>query len=294
MRRRFLEKKKDLILNYKRFFPSGDYTFTIPQGCYEIDLFMVGGGGGGGNGYTEAGGGGSGYTKTYKKSNESSGSYNDWVKDGDSIPVMPGQTINIHVGAGGVGGIRTGGRTPMYGNDGGDTIVTIDGIQYIAEGGKAYHGEKASDGYRQCASGGTGATSSGGWGEGHEAGASFSDGVQPPRRHSTSSYPGISQGHTTRDFGEIEFEPNAGGTSGAKGNYGKDLPLRSTGHTEGSGEDGEDYDGSSDTYAHSEGGAGYGGAGGSGGIEERSGYAYGSGKGGKGGDGTVVIRYYNY
>lgn len=101
MRRRFFSKKKDLVLGYKRFFPSGDYTFIVPQGCHEIDLFMVGGGGGGGNGYSGSGGGGSGYTKTYKKSNKSSGSYNDWVKDGDSISVMPGQVISVHVGSGG-------------------------------------------------------------------------------------------------------------------------------------------------------------------------------------------------
>lgn len=295
MRRRFFSRKKDLVLSYKRFFPSGDYTFTVPQGCYEIDLFMVGGGGGGGNGYSNAGGGGSGYTKTYKKSNKSSGSYNDWVKDGDSISVMPGQVISIHVGSGGAGGDRTSGRNPRYGNDGEETIVTVNGIRYIARGGKAYHGEQASDGYRQCASGGTGASNAGGWGREHKAEASFSDGVQPPRRNSTSHYPGISQGHTTRDFGEIEFEPNAGGTSGRKGNYGKDTPLRSTGHTPGSGQDGSDWTGgSSDTYTHSEGGAGYGGAGGAGGVEEHSGNPYGSGKGGKGGDGTVVIRYYSY
>lgn len=293
MRRRLFNKKKKLNFTYCRFFPAGHYTFTVPQGCYEIDLFMVGGGGGGGNGYSEAGGGGSGYTKTYKKSNESSGSYNDWVKDGDSIPVMPGQVINIHVGAGGFGGIKTDGRNPNYGNDGDNTVVSINGTQYIAEGGKAYHGEKADDGYRLCASGGTGASTAGGWGSSYKAGASFSDGVQPPRRHSAAHYSGISQGHTTRDFGEIEFEPNAGGTSGAKGSYGKDSPLRSTGHTAGSGKDGENY-GSFDIYSYSEGGAGYGGAGGSGGVDERSGSAYGSGKGGKGGDGTVIIRYYSY
>lgn len=295
MRRRFFNKRKDLVFTYKRFFPSGDYTFTVPQGCYEIDLFMVGGGAGGGNGYTNAGGGGSGYTKTYKKSNISSGSYNDWVKDGDSIPVIPGDVIRIHVGAGGAGGARTSGMNPVWGNDGESTIVTVNNVRYIANGGKAYRGEVESDGHARCANGGTAATSAGGWGKEYKAGASFSDGVQPPRRSSISQHSGRSQGHTTRDFGEIEFEPNAGGTSGCKGNYGKDLPLRSTGHTSGSGEDGSDWTGgSSDTYTHSEGGAGYGGAGGAGGIEERSSVPYGSGKGGRGGDGTVVIRYYIY
>ena len=107
MRKRFSNKKKELVLNLKEFHPSGDYRFFVPEGCYEMDVFLVGGGAGGGNGYATPAGGGSGYTKTYKKSNESSGSWNDWVKDGDAIKVKPGQEIVIHVGKGGAGGIKT-------------------------------------------------------------------------------------------------------------------------------------------------------------------------------------------
>lgn len=110
MRRRFSNKKKELVLNLKEFHPSGDYRFFVPEGCYEMDVFLVGGGAGGGNGYATPAGGGSGYTKTYKKSNESSGSWNDWVKDGDAIKVKPGQEIVIHVG----------GTSGCYGSEGKD------------------------------------------------------------------------------------------------------------------------------------------------------------------------------
>ena len=56
-------------------------------------MFLVGGGGGSGYNGNAAGAGG-GYTKTFKK--DTTG----W-KDGDAIPVTPGQAIPIIVGAGG-------------------------------------------------------------------------------------------------------------------------------------------------------------------------------------------------
>lgn len=50
MRRRFSNKKKELVLNLKEFHPSGNYRFFVPEGCYEMDVFLVGGGAGGGTG----------------------------------------------------------------------------------------------------------------------------------------------------------------------------------------------------------------------------------------------------
>lgn len=55
MRRRLLQKKnrelEDFII---RFYPAGNYTWTVPSGCREVDVFLVGGGceiyGGGGDG----------------------------------------------------------------------------------------------------------------------------------------------------------------------------------------------------------------------------------------------------
>lgn len=57
MRRRYLEnKEKQLFI--KRFYPAGNYTWTVPDGCEEVDVFLVGGGGGSYN--TRGGGGGLG------------------------------------------------------------------------------------------------------------------------------------------------------------------------------------------------------------------------------------------
>lgn len=191
----FFKQKERISSKFERVSSIRRLSFFVPEGCYEMDVFLVGGGAGGGNGYASPAGGGSGYTKTYKKSNESSGSWNDWVKDGDAIKVKPGQEIVIYVGKGGAGGIKTGGRTPRYGSDGEETYVHFSFEELLyAGGGKAYKGEKHSDGYAICASGGTGASEAGGWGT--TASASFSDGHYPTSKYGT--HPGDSQGHTTR------------------------------------------------------------------------------------------------
>lgn len=65
MRRRFLIKNRELEDFIIRFYPAGNYTWVVPGGCTEVDVFLVGGGGGSGNGS----GAGSGYTKTYKRNN---------------------------------------------------------------------------------------------------------------------------------------------------------------------------------------------------------------------------------
>ena len=96
MRRSMMGRKK-LQLFTKRFYPAGNYTWIVPKGCREVDVFLVGGGGAGHNGS----GGGGGYTKTFKK--DTSG----W-RDGDAISVAPGQSIPITVGKGGIGGYSDG------------------------------------------------------------------------------------------------------------------------------------------------------------------------------------------
>lgn len=63
MLRRSINNKREKQLFIKRFYPAGTYTWTVPAGCEEVDVFLVGGGGGSGNGS----GAGSGYTKTFKK-----------------------------------------------------------------------------------------------------------------------------------------------------------------------------------------------------------------------------------
>lgn len=45
LRRRTMGNKK-LVLFQKRFYPAGNYTWTVPPGCTEVDVFLVGAGGG--------------------------------------------------------------------------------------------------------------------------------------------------------------------------------------------------------------------------------------------------------
>lgn len=47
MRRRFLIKNRELEDFIIRFYPAGNYTWTVPSGCREVDVFLVGGGCGG-------------------------------------------------------------------------------------------------------------------------------------------------------------------------------------------------------------------------------------------------------
>lgn len=55
LRRRTIGSKK-LVFFQKRFYPAGNYTWTVPAGCREVDVFLVGGGGGSGyNGNAAAG-----------------------------------------------------------------------------------------------------------------------------------------------------------------------------------------------------------------------------------------------
>lgn len=88
-------------------------------------MFLVGGGCGGNRGYSDTGGAG-GYTKTFKK--DTSG----W-RDGDAIPVIPGQSISIRVGK---GSSRSSNSTPPNDGgggsegDGGDGTVLIRGRRY--------------------------------------------------------------------------------------------------------------------------------------------------------------------
>ena len=84
MRRRFEHKDRELEDFLIRFYPAGDYTWIVPEGCFSVDVFLVGGGGGG----SSAGGGG-GYTKTFKSDNKG------W-KDGEAIAVKPGQSISYN------------------------------------------------------------------------------------------------------------------------------------------------------------------------------------------------------
>lgn len=247
LRRRTIGSKK-LVFFQKRFYPAGHYTWTVPPGCTEVDVFLVGGGGGSGYNKNDAGGGG-GYTKTFKK--DTTG----W-KDGDAIPVTPGQAIPIVVGAG--GNVRANGGYSQFL----DPIYT------------AYGGYTNNKGWDNSANGlgyvGGNGGSGGGCDEGRGAtGAGGSDGGDGSAYLYGDYNKGEGQGHTTRDFGEPTGKRNAGGGAGARGtnNIGGVSDYK-----EGSGN------------GAALGGGGYGGGAGAPSL-----------KGGeKGGDGTVLIRYWAY
>lgn len=62
MRRRFEYKDRELEDFLIRFYPAGNYTWIVPEGCFLVDVFLVGGGGGGSS---AGGGGGVRYSMVY-------------------------------------------------------------------------------------------------------------------------------------------------------------------------------------------------------------------------------------
>lgn len=197
LRRRTIGSKK-LVFFQKRFYPAGYYTWTVPPGCTEVDVFLVGGGCGGNERYTDTGGAG-GYTKTFKK--DTSG----W-RDGDAIPVTPGHTIPIIVGRGSIGSINS---TPP--NNGGYSQFLNS--NYRAYGGSMY-GSKNNPWRSDGGSGSGGGGSIGG--NGGSDGGNGSNG--------SAHEGGRGQGHTTRDFGESSGKRNAAG-GGSRGNGGDGTVL---------------------------------------------------------------------
>lgn len=249
----------------KRFYPAGTYTWTVPEGVYSVDVFLVGAGGGS---YVydygiSCGGGGGGYTKTYRGTGYVAPSSGTWIgtstegRDGDAIAVTPGQQINIIVGAG------------VSAGDGGYS-------QFMSSSYRANGGNKGRD---ADYGGNGGSGGSGAYGYGDCGGSDGSNGI------GGSNY-GIGQGHTTRDFGEPTGLRNAGGG----GRY-NSMPGGVSDYEEGTG-----Y--KSHLYTYHESGNQYGG-------KPGGGYGGGAGSpvldasvdnrknpiSVPGGDGTVLVRY---
>lgn len=258
MRRRVIgNREKKLFI--KRFFPAGTYTWVVPAGCTEVDVFLVGGGGSGRSNGNGAGGGG-GYTKTFKS--DRSG----W-RDGDAIQVSPGQIINITVGAGSTAGSQKQGGSSQFMN-----------ANYVAPGGYSVQNGTAQVGdftHYHGANGG-----SGGAGDIYnntegksKAGSDGGNGVSVTIASGLVIRGGTGQGHTTRDFGEPNGNRNAGGGDSRRCIHGGGV----SDYVEGSGGNATVKDDTQNVYGV--GGGGYGG---------------GAAPGSKGGDGTVLIRYYAY
>lgn len=255
-KRTFQNKKKADVYHEQRFFPAGNYTWTVPNGCTSVDVFLVGGGGGAGN----VAAAGSGYTKCFKS--DYSGH-----RDGGAVSVTPGQSISVRVGSG--GNSRTGEDTE--GDDGG--YSQFKNSSYRANGGGAgrYYRTSSYNGY-------AGDGGSGGSGWPGTPGSDGSDGTEE-----AGAIPGgKGQGYTTRDFGEPNGKRNAGGGACNRGDTNRGGESD---YTEGSGGDAESDDPNSSHYRYTYGGGGYGGG--------AAGASYATDMN-PGGDGTVLIRYYSY
>ncbi len=105
----------------------GDYNFTVPAGIFSVTItHMLAGGGGGGAGTQIASGGGGG--------GGGSGGYSAGI----TVPCSPGQNIQVHVGAAGVGQLPPGNSTNYAlgnGTNGDATIITHGGDVYTVTGG---------------------------------------------------------------------------------------------------------------------------------------------------------------
>ena len=262
------------VLFTKRFFPAGTYTWTVPEGVYSVDVFLVGAGGGSnwtGSGAT--GGGGGGYTKAFRGTGYVAPSSGTWEgtategRDGNAITVTPGESIQIIVGGGVAGG--NGGYSQFKNSS------------YRAEGGYA------STSWCKGANGGSGG-SSGRFEYDQENPHGGSDGSDAIGGH----YQAKGQGHTTRDFGESTGKRNAGGGANLVGTHEQNGTNRSypgaSDYNQGSG----NYQhGSNGTFTPGKGGGGYGGGAG---TPMNDGGDNSLVIPQKGGDGTVLIRYYAY
>lgn len=267
MRRRLLTNVNKPLKQYKDYFRSPrTQTWTVPDGCTSVDIFLVGGGGGGGAWYTwgcTGGVPGTGGNATTQK----------------GIAVSPGQVINISIGAGGAHATDDTLEIKSAKN-GGDTTVTINGTTYKATGGKGgYNGADVNDDDYLFSNFGI-YQSSGGYYNGNVYYDTYHD--NGDMLYPDGSYFGdISRGYMY--MGIPEFFESGGLLHAAPGIMtNKNLQIRTDFPIENSGIN------SSDNFTCYSGG-GYGG-GGFGGMYRNNVTSYG----GNGSDGVVVIRYKAY
>lgn len=244
--------QRTLVFMQQRFFPAGTYTWEVPTGCTEVDVFLVGGGGGA----FDLSAGGGGFTKTFKK--DTSG----W-RDGDAITVVPGQSIQIIVGSGGL------------------SVMSTTYNDYTGKGNSGGYSQFMNSNYR---------ANGGGYGEvtvprSFIGGNGGSKGAALYDSPGTDGTPG--QGHTTRDFGESAGKRNAGGGGTTRANNGQGGISD---YAEGSGTDCYSPNESGHNNGRAYGGGGYGGGAAAGVVSSEGGTSNIT----VGGDGTVLIRYYGY
>lgn len=300
------DKSPGVIDGFTGWTTPGSYTWTVPKGVTRIIAHCYGAGGGGGagspigyGGWFGGGGGGGGFASYL-------------------IPVTPGKTIQVTVGAGGAGGVAVDGSTQAGTNgvDGGYSGIYLDGSihpangYFLAYGGK--YGEKGDTGAWQYGGGGGSPEATGG-----------QNGTQAPNAPSGKPYipngswvnykyyiKGYSGGTGTRGGGGYDGYSGSGGGGAGDGGPGKGGAKGSGGH--GGSLSYLDY---GDQQSNQTGGmwnfgvgsGGYGGSGvqvgftinqasspgggGAGGVSFNGPSNLYLGHGGKGGDGKVMIKY---
>jgi hypothetical protein len=113
------------------FFTQTPATGTIPNWCNRISVFGMAGGGGGG--------GAVGNFSPYNSAPGAAGGYGGSVASGDNIVISGGSPYSMSIGGGGAAGNgHPGNPANGAGNDGspgGNTRITIGGVNYDATGG---------------------------------------------------------------------------------------------------------------------------------------------------------------
>ena len=134
----------------KEFVTPGTYSWVVPKGVYNVLVVLNAAGGGGGGFFTFVGGGGN--------AGGGGGSGGIFV---DMVPVTPGETIQIQVGAGGTGGAN--GYYPTPASRGGDGGWSKFKSSYAYGGAGGVEGSQYSYGH-----GGAGGSGGGYGGKGQE------------------------------------------------------------------------------------------------------------------------------
>jgi hypothetical protein len=233
---------ESIILGQEEFVNPGTYDWTAPPGVESVSAVAVGGGGGGGQSSSGEGGGGGGGL--------------GWT---NNIPVTPGNTYTVVVGAGGISQGNTG-------TDGGDSYF-IDMSTVVGRGGQGapsassggsgggFVGQGGGNGgFASSAStdssgggGGGGYTGNGGFGGANEQSGGAGQGGGGGGGASSESTPfgggggvGIYGEGPSGDGGTVNTNGNEQGKGGSGGEDGQNSPEQGYGGLFGGGGSGSD------------------------------------------------------
>lgn len=239
-----------------------NFTWTVPQDVYEIQMYGVGaGGGGGGGGFAALGyGGGGGAGSRSKKM---------------TLSVVPGATVTVNIGKGGAGGAgATGAGAASSGSIGGDSSVTYNTLVYNFYGVQGGFGATANTNVGQGIS-----TSAGVFTDVIGSGTGGISGAGQVGTNGTAGFPTI-------NIGGVGGQAGIGAAGGGGGGGASDVQPISWG-TSAAGYGGQGSNGATGgtPFDAFPGGIGAGGGGGGGGASAAG------GRGGIGGHGWIKFIY---